>query len=98
QGAGFLGNRFAPMLIEADSAKEQFVSPSTTLPIDLSLDRLRGRQSLLEQLNQYVQRLEKSRQLDELQSYKQQAFGLISSPQVGRAFDVDRESQQTRGA
>lgn len=73
----------------------RFGFPSTTLPQDISLDRLHARQSLLEQFVGQQRRLE-AKATEHHALLQQDALTLCSSPALPRALDLERESPGVR--
>jgi hypothetical protein len=57
----------------------------------LTIDALNNRQNLLEQLDSQLQLGDGHLNVDNFSRSQQQAFNLISSPQVRAAFDISRE-------
>lgn len=99
QGGGLLGKGFDPFRIEA--GPEGFLLPDMVLPEDMSPRRFGRRRGLLEQLDapdsnpgngpsQPAQ--------GDLERFYQQAFDLIGSTAVRRAFDLEREPGPLRAA
>src|SRR5262249_3545479 len=56
----------------------------------------RGRQSLLAQVNRHLDEVERSGAMARYDGQSQQAFGLLSSPQARRAFDLQQEPPAVR--
>jgi hypothetical protein len=69
---------------------------STSLPAELTLDRLDRRRSLLDQLDKARRDLDSSNQGRSLSIFQQMAHFLIQSQSVAEALDVRREQQATR--
>ncbi len=87
--AGILGRRFDPMFVAQDPAAATF----DPLPLSEGAEfgRLAGRQRLLESVD--VARTSTG----EFGQFQEQAFGLVTSPAVRKAFDLTRESPVLRG-
>lgn len=62
----------------------------------ISIDRMYGRQGLLDQLNDQLRRLDEVKFPDSLDAFRQRALGLVSSPQTRQALDINRESNEIR--
>ena len=73
-----------------------FRMASTSLPAELTLDRLNRRRSLLEQMDDARRDLERSSRGKSLSSFQQMAHSLIQSQTVSSALDVRQESNETR--
>jgi hypothetical protein len=70
------------------------LASATNLGPQLTIDRLNGRRSLLQQLDQARREADPStRNLDR---YRDMAYGLIGSQQIHRALDLDREPMAVR--
>lgn len=96
--AGFLGKRYGPLLFEANPDRTKFLEPLAVLPVDVSSDRLRGRIVLRDELEQRLREIEGARPLREWDGLSQRAMGLLESPRIRNAFDLDREPQALRAA
>ncbi len=62
----------------------------------ISIDRMHGRQGLLDQLNEQLRRADAERLPESLDSFRQRALGLVSSPQARKALDITHESSDLR--
>ena len=79
------------------SPDSHFVVPSTTsLAGDITLDRLNGRRSLVEQFAQVRSHLSESAGGRQLDRYRQMTYGLLQSSQLRTALDVRLEAADTR--
>jgi hypothetical protein len=96
QGGGFLGKSFDPFRIEADAERKGFEQPAVLLPPDVTVDRLNDRRFLRERLEKYLSKLEVAGALSDLDGSYQRAFGLLQSPSVRQAFELDREPSALR--
>jgi hypothetical protein len=108
---GFLGKRFDPLTTECDphppagSHKPAAGSPATvlgtprvaasTLPTDLTLDRLDRRRSLLGQFDDQQRLLESSRAVESYDGHKRRAYDILTSSRLKEAFDLSREDPRT---
>ncbi len=80
----------------ACNPESHFRLSSTTLPKELTLDRLHRRRSLVEQFDSARRAFAETERVQSLSETQQMAYALIQSPQVADALDVRRESQATR--
>lgn len=96
QNAGFLGRRYDPFIVEGNKATADFTAPGLALSGDVGVGRLEDRRTLLAQLNHRAHAAEAGGQLDELDTFYQQAFSLLTSTRAQAAFDLNRESHATR--
>jgi hypothetical protein len=92
QGGGFLSKVHDPFRIEADGGG--FLRPEIVLPADMTPDRLNERRQLRERLD----RANLPDPPGDLDRFYQQAFDLIRSPAVRRAFELEREPDRLRTA
>ncbi len=65
-------------------------------PDEITLDRIRDRQSLLSQFDTELARLHVSQTAAEYDRFRQRALNLVTSARTREAFDITRESPQTR--
>lgn len=70
------------------------ISAATTMPAELTIDRLNRRRSLLDQFDDA--RREKDLAPPSHDRFREMAYGLINSAKVGAALDVAKESAATR--
>jgi hypothetical protein len=99
QGGGFLGKRYDPFRIAGDSKANAltgaltgtFSTPDVVLPDDVPVSRLTDRRALIDQLDSKLRRAEGAAGLREYADFCTQAFDLLGSPAVRRAFDLDGE-------
>lgn len=79
------------------TASARYVLPTgLALPKEVQLSRLENRRSLLESIDQLNSRREQSDQLRNLADYQQRAFDLLLGEKGRAAFDINRESAETR--
>jgi hypothetical protein len=71
-------------------------SRAATLPPEITLDRLDGRRSLLEQLEQGRRELDRAVGGGGLDRFQQLAYSLLTSPKLHHALDVSREPLKNR--
>jgi hypothetical protein len=98
QGAGFLGNRYEPFRVHAEADNEAFRVPDLVLPPEMSAERLENRRALLPLLDRHLRAVDARGALGNLEAHYQQAYDLIRSPAVQRAFQFDREPDRVRSA
>lgn len=88
---GFLNSRFAPFSVGGDPAKPQFQVKDLDLYRGISLDRLKHRKDLVQQLDRFSGLHE-----GEGNSGLEQAFRMVNSKQAREAFDLDAEAVTDR--
>jgi len=96
QHAGFLGPAYDPYLVNSDPNSVEFTPGAVRLERGLSVDRLNGRITLLDQFNRRVQDLNQTMSHSEFEQYYKDAAQIISSPVAQRAFDVRSEPLAVR--
>src|SRR5581483_10670188 len=103
---GFLGKRYDAFTTECQPFMDPGVKPApgrpalvrgrpflpdSTLPPEMTLDRLNERHTLLQQIDEAQRRLEAFGVLERYSETQQQAFGVLTASRVKEAFDLDRE-------
>jgi len=99
QHAGFLGPRHDPWQIRQDPNRQGFrVDDGLSLPPGFSVQRMAGRQALLEQFQAQRDALggRASRVSDPMNEQRQRAMSLLLSGNVSRAFDLSGEDPRLR--
>ena len=98
-GPSFLGPSYAPFVIEADPAAPEFSVRDIVLPEGVTSDRSLRRQTALRAINHLEHRVDAlSRQERSLDTYYEKAYQLMTSAAAKQAFEIDRESPETRDA
>lgn len=96
QDAGFIGRAHDPWLIKCYPNENRFDVPGMTLAEEFTQLRVNSRQSLLSQINQAQQTLADSEVVSTFNMHAQKAYSLLGSGTAREAFDISRESDQTR--
>ena len=96
QDAGFIGRAHDPWLIKCYPNENRFDVPGMTLAEDLTQLRVNNRQSLLSQINKSQQTLSDSKAVSTFNIHTQKAYSLLGSGAARDAFDISKESDQTR--
>jgi hypothetical protein len=97
--AGYLGIEHNPFEVPGDPNSEKYTVRDVTPPGGLSLSRVERRRRALSLLDTLPRKSdENAGALEATDKFYQNAFEIISSPQTKRAFDVSRETEQTRDA
>ena len=94
QFAGWLGQGYNPLTIDADPSHSEYHVGDFALPAEVSLARLEDRRSLLGDVNEQLRRLEQA--VPAMDDFYRRAFELLSSAAGGRAFDLDAEPPAVR--
>ena len=93
---GFLGGRHDPMEVEAAKETNEKPTHSITLPDEVQETRLLARRGLLNVIEATDRRFQTERAAQHLDSYRELAFSMLSSPVAKRAFNLDLEDPRTR--
>ncbi|MCY2965304.1 MAG: DUF1501 domain-containing protein [Planctomycetota bacterium] len=96
QDAGFLGAKFDPLHVKQDPNADGFRVDSLNLPAGLTVTNLDNRRQLLAEVDSQRAGIDRARNLNEFDSYQQQAFTMLSSSAVGKAFAIDQEKAEVR--
>ena len=96
QHASFLGKRHDPFFFSEDPAEKGFHLPQLALPADLELSRMQRRRELLRMVDQQAGLLERSAEVGGFDTAYDKAIGMLTSPAVKSAFDLEAEPQEVR--
>jgi hypothetical protein len=96
QHAGFLGPRHDPWQITRDPNKPDFRVDSLRPAPGMELNRLGERRALLEQVDRQQRQLAGLAECRRLTDQQELAFSVLTSGQIARAFDLDREPAAVR--
>ncbi|MGE0607621.1 MAG: DUF1501 domain-containing protein [Pirellulales bacterium] len=108
--AGWLGRAYEPLTTSIDKRDKKdnpYTRPCTDDELryqiqglvsheELSLDRLHGRKSLLEQFDANRRAMAGRRVIDEYNRFEQRAFGLVTSDKTRHALDIRQEPDALR--
>ncbi len=89
--AAWLGQKYAPFATRGEPRSPDFRVEDLALVEGLTNDRLARRQTLRQIVEGRLRTAERHKALDDLQQLYGRAVGLITSPQVRKAFDVHAE-------
>jgi len=96
QHSGWLGHQYDPLLVTGDPNAVGWQVPSLALIDGQSSDRLLHRQELLDSIDAQRRLVDTAMLTGRVNAHQSQAFGLLTSPDVRRAFDLQQESEETR--
>jgi hypothetical protein len=96
QTGGFMGRRWDPERLICDPSDPDFKIEGLTLPPEVPPLRLSGRQSLLAQVEEHFQLVERGPALKDYDRQAQDAFSVLTSGQARQAFDIGREPKKLR--
>lgn len=94
--SAYLGAKYAPFETISDPAKDPVFSvPNLGLPDGMSIDRLDNRAGLLKHIDSMRRDADRG-QLESMDKFQQQAFGMLTSDRARKAFDLDSEPRSVR--
>lgn len=108
--AGFLGKRYDPLFTECEPyvdapPDKPYASqplrgiprlPFRSLAGEMTIDRLKVRQSLVGQMDDEIRRLERTGSIDAFDRQRRRAFDVLCSPAGKSAFDLEEEEPRLR--
>jgi hypothetical protein len=95
-GSGYLSSAYGPFSLGADPAGGNFKVQDLALPGGISEGRFNRRRSILDGIDNHFKALEKSDALAAMDTFYQDAYKLISSPQARDAFALDKEADKLK--
>lgn len=95
-GTGYLSSSFSPFSLGADPASAGFKVRDLSLPDAIDDSRFATRRSVLESVNDYFAKKEKSDDLAAMDTFYQRAYSMISSPEARDAFNLTKESDAVK--
>lgn len=96
QNAGFLGARHDPWQVREDPNGVNFRVENMSLPVGLSIGDLDNRRRLLAQVDQQRACLDRARAVGNYTSQQEQAFSVLTTSEIGRAFAIACEPTAVR--
>src|SRR3954462_12327918 len=99
-GSGYLSSAFGPFSLGSDPGSRggNFTVRDLSLPGGIDEKRFERRKSMLATVDDHFRTLEKSDDLDAMDSFYQKAYAMISSKSAREAFNLSAESDATRAA
>jgi hypothetical protein len=95
-GANYLGQPFDPFETDGDPNAKEFKVRNLQLTPGLSIDRIGDRRSLLRSFDTLRRDADGQGQFDAMDKFEQQAYELVTSTEVRRAFDLGLEDDRLR--
>lgn len=89
--SGEMGNPYAPV-------KGHELAGKFAMPGGIDIPRLKDRENLRQQFDRFGRDLEQHRTLERLGRYNRQAYEMVLSGKVQKAFDVEQETDETKQA
>ena len=96
QDGGFLGRNADPWLVMCDPSDPKFQVTGLGLPAEVPPLRLQGRKSLLEEVNQHLDSIDRTTTTARYDHQSRQAFDLLRSAKARQAFDLRQEAPALR--
>jgi len=96
-GGGFLGPEYDPFMV-GDPSEKDYKVRDLTPPQGVTLDRLGRRREMLQEFNDAWRHVDTESKLNSYSPAVEQAYNMIFSEKVLRAFDIHQESEKTRDA
>jgi Protein of unknown function (DUF1501) len=90
----YLGSAYKPF-VTGDASRAGYVPPQLSLR-GVSAEGLDNRRQLLQQLDGTRGEFDRSAATPSIDAFRQQAYGVLTSPAVARAFDLQKESEKLR--
>lgn len=95
-GAQYVGRAFDPFETGGDPNRKEFRIQNLTLPGGLTLERIEERRALRRGLDMLRRDVDKAGMFEAMDKFEQQAYELLSSPALARAFDLNAEDEKLR--
>jgi hypothetical protein len=96
QHGGWLGRAYDPLLVGGDPSAPDWNVPALALLDGLSSPRLLERRQLLAEIDSQRRALDRTAAASTMTTRQEQAFGLLASPHVRSAFDLQAEPPEVR--
>ena len=91
-----MGRGFDPWLIHCNPHEDSFHVPGLKRTQDLTTVRFNDRRTLLAQMNQSLDKLQRNQAVDSFNIHAHKALDLLSGREGRAAFDLGQESDKTR--
>jgi Protein of unknown function (DUF1501) len=95
-GTGYLSSAFSPFSLGADPSDGNFRVQDLSLPGGIDESRFATRRHVLDAVNDYFRKKEKSDNIDAMDTFYQRAYGLIGSEKAREAFNIAAEPAKIR--
>ncbi|QEH39180.1 hypothetical protein OJF2_77920 [Aquisphaera giovannonii] len=95
--AGYVGGEHNPFVMTSDPNARKFSVDGITLPGGLTADRFARRRRMLDRFDRWQQTVEaQAGESLAMDRFYEKAFGIVTSPQAKRAFDLSEEDATLR--
>jgi hypothetical protein len=95
-GAHYVGHAYDPFDVNSDPNGKNFKVQNLTLSTGMSVARMDDRRGLRRSLDTLRRDADDSGAFDAMDKFEKQAFELVTSQNVGRAFDIAGETDEMR--
>ena len=96
-GTGYLGSQFGPFGIGSDPGRQNYQVRDLMLPAGVDDRRFTNRQQIRTVVDDHFRALaKKAEALGAMDEFYQRAYAMISSTQAREAFDIGKESSETK--
>ena len=95
-GSGYLSSSYGPFSLGADPSNRNFAVRDLGLPNGVDADRFEQRKGMLSAVDYHFRQMEKSDDLDAMDSFYQRAYAMISSKDAREAFNLAAESDEMK--
>jgi len=95
-GANYVGQQFDPFETDGDPNNPAFSVRNLKLTDGLTVDRISDRRTLLKSFDTLRQDVDANGQFDTMNRFEQQAYELVTSAEVRKAFDISSEDAKLR--
>lgn len=97
-GGAYLGPSSEPFVIASDPNAPDFAVPDLSAPFTVDATRLDARHELLDRLGRFEKAAESraNAEAKTLNTFREKALSLMTSPEAARAFDIEAESTKLR--
>jgi uncharacterized protein (DUF1501 family) len=95
-GTGYLSSAFGPFSLGSDPSNKDFTVRDLSLPQGVEPARFDRRRGLLAAVDEHFRQMEKSDQIEAMDSFYQRAYSMISSKQAREAFNIAAEPDAIR--
>lgn len=96
QNAGFLGQRYDPLVIQGEKLSARYALKSLELPAEIPPPRLTARRELVANLSRSFDRAMTAREIVAHTQVTTQAYDLVGASRLAQAADLEQESATNR--
>jgi hypothetical protein len=94
--SGYLPDSYSPFSVGGDLSRPNYQVRDLQPPDGLQLERIDRRRAMVKALDRFSRTMEESSATQSRDSFYEQAYRLITSPEAKAAFDLSRETAETR--